>query len=205
MLYKCPNIFKQLNIKDLWKLFSKNEQIIIINNYGVGGFGPNIYGIEIAQQTPLSFLDNLFSFFKSSKYYDIQKTIIDFITKNDLTKNESLLNIWFHYNTLIYFYYRPKFANLNNTQKAKETCVEKINFYKKNKQQLLKTLNVTSINDDSYKTLSIILEKEEKFNEAILICKEAIELGMDDNTKTGYEGRILRLEKKALIVKEDTK
>lgn len=48
----------------------------------------------------------------------------------------------------------------------------------------------------SYKRLAIIYEKQGKIQEAIDISNEAISLGITDDTKSGFEGRILRLKKK---------
>jgi hypothetical protein len=46
-----------------------------------------------------------------------------------------------------------------------------------------------------YKCLSIVLQEDRKFNEAIELCRKAIQLRLDDGTKTGYPGRIERLKK----------
>ncbi len=48
----------------------------------------------------------------------------------------------------------------------------------------------------SFKRLAIIYEKQGKFQKAIDISKEAIKLGISDDTKSGFEGRIERLAKK---------
>lgn len=45
----------------------------------------------------------------------------------------------------------------------------------------------------------IELEKAEKFEEAIKVCEEGIRLGLSDGTKSGFEGRLKKLSKKAGI------
>ena len=46
-----------------------------------------------------------------------------------------------------------------------------------------------------YKSLAIVLQEDRNFNEALELCHRAIQLGLDDGTKTGYPGRIERLMK----------
>lgn len=48
----------------------------------------------------------------------------------------------------------------------------------------------------SFKRLAILYEKQEKFNEAIEVCKLAIKKKQHDGTKNGYEGRIEKLQRK---------
>lgn len=47
-----------------------------------------------------------------------------------------------------------------------------------------------------YKHYATILTEDGSYQEAIDICEEAIDKGMDDGTKTGFEGRIARIMKK---------
>lgn len=48
---------------------------------------------------------------------------------------------------------------------------------------------------DAFKSVAIALDEDERYDEAIALCKEALSLGLEDGTKTGFEGRIARLEK----------
>jgi hypothetical protein len=49
---------------------------------------------------------------------------------------------------------------------------------------------------DSFKMIAIAMAEDERYNEAIDICKTALSLGLDDGTKTGFEGRITRIKRK---------
>jgi hypothetical protein len=49
---------------------------------------------------------------------------------------------------------------------------------------------------ESFKMMAIAMGEEERFEEAIKVCETAISLGLEDGTKTGFEGRITRLKKK---------
>jgi hypothetical protein len=48
----------------------------------------------------------------------------------------------------------------------------------------------------TFKMLAIALEEEGSFDEAIAVSRKALQLNIDDGTKTGFAGRISRLEKK---------
>lgn len=47
-----------------------------------------------------------------------------------------------------------------------------------------------------FKQLAILFEEDQEYENAIHVCRKAILLGLADGTKTGYEGRLERLNKK---------
>lgn len=49
---------------------------------------------------------------------------------------------------------------------------------------------------ESYKMLAIAMEEDGRHSEAIALCKSALSLGLENGTKTGFEGRVKRLERK---------
>ena len=49
---------------------------------------------------------------------------------------------------------------------------------------------------ESFKMLAIAMGEDKRYDEAIEVCKTALSLGLENGTKTGFEGRIARLEKK---------
>jgi hypothetical protein len=55
---------------------------------------------------------------------------------------------------------------------------------------------------ETFKMMAIALGEDECFDEAINICNIALSLGLEDGTKTGFEGRITRYEKKMTTVTE---
>ena len=46
----------------------------------------------------------------------------------------------------------------------------------------------------SFQRLAIIYENQGKYEEAIKICELALKLNLKDGTKTGFKGRIKRLQ-----------
>lgn len=49
---------------------------------------------------------------------------------------------------------------------------------------------------DAFKMTAIAMDEDSRFEEAIAVCRAASALDLQDGTKTGFEGRIARLEKK---------
>ena len=48
----------------------------------------------------------------------------------------------------------------------------------------------------SFRRLAIVYEQQGKIEDAIKVCKLAISYGLSDSTKTGYEGRLAKLQRK---------
>lgn len=63
------------------------------------------------------------------------------------------------------------------------------------------TLNSKNTFVYSFTRLAIILEKKKLFKEAIELVNDAMNRGLNDKTKTGYNGRLVRLNKKLGAVK----
>jgi|GEM_PF-1979478 len=49
----------------------------------------------------------------------------------------------------------------------------------------------------TFQKYATILTEKGKYNEAIAVCEKAIEFGLTDMTKSGYEGRIERIKKRS--------
>ncbi|MFO7886537.1 MAG: hypothetical protein R6U68_17130, partial [Desulfobacteraceae bacterium] len=47
-----------------------------------------------------------------------------------------------------------------------------------------------------FKMLAIMLEEDGAYDQAVAVCRTALANGLEDGTKTGFEGRIKRLLKK---------
>jgi len=47
-----------------------------------------------------------------------------------------------------------------------------------------------------FKWLAIVLEEEEAYEELLTLCRTALDWKLEDGTKTGYRGRIQRIQKK---------
>jgi hypothetical protein len=52
-----------------------------------------------------------------------------------------------------------------------------------------------TVSENIYKCLAIVLQEDQEFEKALGLCQKAMQLGLDDGTKTGYPGRMERLKK----------
>jgi hypothetical protein len=53
-----------------------------------------------------------------------------------------------------------------------------------------------------FKCLCIAMEEDQRYDDALVICRRALDWHLDDGTKTGYQGRMLRIEKKRAARKQ---
>lgn len=97
-------------------------------------------------------------------------------------------DIHFSRQTLAEFYYKEK-----RFKECEEYCLSDISSVNDfiNTIDYLKGAMILT-----FKRLAILYEKQGRFNEAIEVSKQALEIGQTDGTKNGYEGRIERLIKK---------
>ena len=51
----------------------------------------------------------------------------------------------------------------------------------------------------TFQYYATILTEDEKYQEAIDVCKKAIEYNLNDGTQSGFEGRIKRIMKKTKL------
>ncbi len=87
------------------------------------------------------------------------------------------------YNTEHYFGMRA-----NDFEKA---CLRGIDYYKRMREVDQKYGQSTPVNVPAFTRLAMLYEKQEKYEESVLVCKEAISLGIDERS------RMLRMIKKA--------
>jgi hypothetical protein len=52
------------------------------------------------------------------------------------------------------------------------------------------------ISIDTFKMIAITMTEDGRYDEAIDICKKALSLGLEDGTKTGFQGRIVRIKRR---------
>ncbi|XPF94265.1 hypothetical protein ACM9HF_19990 [Colwellia sp. RE-S-Sl-9] len=49
----------------------------------------------------------------------------------------------------------------------------------------------------TFQNYATVLSENNNFDKAIEVCQQALSYGLHDNTKSGFNGRIVRIEKKA--------
>lgn len=87
----------------------------------------------------------------------------------------------------------------------KNGLIKRINEYKKqgfgiemygDLENRLKNFKPLILRIPAFKQLAIIYEQQKKYDEAIKVCNKALEYGLSDGTKDGFEARINRLKNK---------
>lgn len=152
---------------------------------------------------------NLFSILNEIEKY---KYIDDVKTKKLFDKayvqtSGNLIDRHFYYNNAIDYYYGLRHQDKNAIEKCIQYCKEDIEIAPKVLKLMSKDRTFMHYNEEgklefipprfpSFQRLAIIYENQEKYEEAIELCKLAIKLNLRDGTKTGFEGRIKRLERK---------
>lgn len=54
----------------------------------------------------------------------------------------------------------------------------------------------------TFQHYATVLTEDGEFDRAVEVCEQAMEYGLDDGTKTGFEGRINRIQRKAKKARE---
>ena len=85
----------------------------------------------------------------------------------------------------------PKMANL-----CAAVAEKHIAEFSEIRQVLLEDLNGVLPRVSTFQQYATLLTERGEYHEAIEVCEKAIEFGLRDKTKTGFEGRIVRIKKK---------
>ena len=97
----------------------------------------------------------------------------------------------FTYNELIDIYYKQRDERENAVEKCVEYCKKDIAIADEFVAEFGEVPRILS-----FKRLAIIYEKQERYEDALDVCDQALEIGTTDGTKSGFEGRKERLRKK---------
>ena len=144
--------------------------------------------VESTTQTASEYLKGVGSTAVKQKDYDFAEMVLLSALELD---DGSATSTHFAYNGLINLYYKQR----DERDDAIEECIK---YCKKD----------IEIADDfvdefgevpvipSFKRLAIIYEKQERYEDAVDVCEQALKFGTTDGTKGGFEGRKERLRKK---------
>ena len=153
--------------------------------------------INHSTQSKLAFFSGLATWFKKKEYYNIGVKIIVEGEKyiNDC---KSVLDKHYFYLSAIDLYYSNRNEQIDALDATIKYCKKQIEISKMVKNALLKEYpNSPLPNHTGYKQLAIIYEKQEKYEEAIIILNKALEEGW--NTEDSNK-RIQKLKKKGSIL-----
>ncbi|MDD8053329.1 MAG: hypothetical protein PHX90_04500 [Thermotogota bacterium] len=167
------------NLTDWWfKTFNKQKQNYIVKTFKpLGGSGIDLIKGEIqySSGSAVSLLSNLAGWFKNVKDREIGYKLLDKAEKL-ITDNTDILDIHFFYQNKLEFYYRFREEDQESLNTAIGACKKQIELspnailaFKKEYEHEKLPMHT------GYEQLAIILEKQEKYDEVIDLCKQAKE------------------------------
>lgn len=140
-------------------------------------------------QTASSLLDEFAARAMGNGYNEMAEELLH----EALRRSTTVIDEHFVYNRLIDFYYGQRNSRGDALKICEKYCLLDIEIAPK----LLRDYDwLVGARFPSFQRLAIIFEKRGHFDEAIEVCKQALALGLHDDTKTNFEGRIERLERK---------
>ena len=140
---------------------------------------------------------------EQNKYIDDKQAQKHFNIAYELAK-DSITTKHFLLNKLIDYYYGLREQQNDALEVCISYCEESIEMTPKVlKQMEYEHKEIFEYDHDfvppsipAFKRLAIIYENQGNYDKAINVCQKAIDLGLKDGTKSGFEGRIERLKKK---------
>lgn len=192
-------------LEDWWiNSFNDDERNLILSVYSPFGIGVDgntnnqkstlIDGnIQHSSGNTLKFLVGFFSWFSKKEYYDsIAPKIISEIEYQISNFNYPILDLHFAYGSIMAFYYKNREKD-DCYDKAIYYCKKQIELSKESAKEFIKEFGDRNLPGHmGYKQLSIILEKEKKYEEALQLIKRA----NDEGWSGDWEKRIERINKK---------
>lgn len=201
---KIGGVIGFLHIEEFWRNCSEAEQKQLEKynrqSLSTGQNASLTEGtIDGSSLTRLGFFIGMLTWADKDKQYSLCDKIIAFSDR--IYKKEDVVDQHFYLQTTAEVYYSQR----DIRQNAKDLCekyalldVELFPKYRKPLEKELKCLPRIK----TFQRLIIMYEKDQRYDDAIKICKLALRYGINDNTKDGFKGRIEKIEKKAALSDE---
>ncbi len=182
-----------LGLSDWWfSSFAENERSTIRQTYTpFGGCHLDDGTVQFSQFTPLSFLTGMAAWFAKDHLRSIAYRILDKASTYVPEANE-VLDVHFFYQSQIEIYYRDRDTQ-DGLNRAISACREQIAYATTAAAAFKRTYPTSPLPfHKGYAQLSIILEKQHRYAEAVDVCSEA-----KDNGWCGdWDARIARCNRK---------
>lgn len=163
------------HLSEWWlEAFNKQERDYIVKTFQpLGGSGDALIKGEIqySSGSAVSLLSNLSGWFKNVKDREIGYKLLN-KAEGLINKNTDILDIHFFYHNKIEFYYRFREIDTESLNIAIEACEKQIKLSPEAILAFKKEYEKLPMHT-GYEQLAIILEKQNKFGEAIVLCEQA--------------------------------
>lgn len=187
-----PDFIVGVGLED-WYVNLSDEQQQKLHEYstffGTGG-EMNLLDTGTAEtsQSAQEYLKGVGSTAASEKDYEFaEMVLLEALDRED----GSATSTHFTYNELIDVYYKQRDDREDAIEKCIEYCKKDIEIADEFVAEFGEVPRIPS-----FKRLAIIYERQERYEDAIAVCDQALEIGTTDGTKGGFEGRKDRLRKK---------
>ena len=191
---KVEGLIKFYNLQEWWfESFDENERNSIADNYITFGTSQSERPLTNGKQNDIRpdfiFLVSLSQFFNTKSHFKISYPMIK-EAELRFNGNANVLDLHFYFGDLLSFYYKFRDANLKFYENAKDYAIKQINIANESKNAFQEKYESLPTHL-GYKQLCIILEKERKFMDAILLAEQAKNEGWNGD----WEKRIEKLKK----------
>lgn len=191
-------IIRYLGLADFWQACSSQEQKDLIRYYSSGfSTGNRVSPIEgnvtTSSETPLKYLSSMLGWVIKEKNYPLAEKIVSTGKQIPITER-NLIDAHFFYQEAAECYYKQRETNPNAILLSMDCCERDINLFP-NYAPLMKNSYGSLPRIVTFSRLIGIYEKCGRKQDAILLCKKAIEYGLTDNTKGGFPAKLAKLEK----------
>lgn len=187
-----PALIEGLDLQD-WYLGLSVDERQKIHEYstffGTGG-QMNLLeaGVTDTSHTAQEYLEGVGSTAASEKDYEFaEKVLLAALDRED----GSAMSTHFTYNALIDVYYRQRDDRVDAIEKCIEYCEKDIEIAEAFVEEFGDVPRIPS-----FKRLASIFEQQDRYEEALAVCDEALAIGTTDGTKGGFEGRKERIRNK---------
>lgn len=189
-----------LGLNEFWMSCTPLEQQDVIRYtrsfLGASPDASPIAGEPACNLSKLSFLSSYIMWAANERNYVLTDKLI-FWCEKYYDEERDYLRKHFYLYTIAEYYYKLRDIRPDALQKVEVYCLKDIALYPKY-IPLLEEQSQAQAKPYimAFKRLAIMYEKSSRYEDAIEICRQAMKHGLTDGTKSGYSGRISRLENK---------
>lgn len=182
-----------IGLRDWYDSLSPEEQKKVYEYstmFSTGGeFNQIDHIAESTSKTQQSYLKGVGSSAVHHKDYEIAEKVL---LKALKAEGDNPSDRHFVYNSLIELYYKQRDEREDAIEKCIKYCNEDIDRI----DEFLREWRGEPPRIPAFRRLAIIYENQGEYERAIEICDHALDLGLDDGTKGGFEGRKQRIQNK---------
>ena len=196
---KIEGMIGYLGLEDFWMSlsFEQSEAMIRYARSGLGA-DPNSSPIEgkisYTSARPLSYLSSYIGWAVADHDYALADKIIEHCNK--IYEKAAPVDKHFYLMGAADCYYKQRTSREDSLALAEKYHMMDVKLFPQYKGPLVKDMGGILPRIPSFQQLAIMYEKAGRYQDAIDICKLAMKYGLTDTTKSGFAGRLEKLQKK---------